>query len=110
MTTKTKTTAGTITLEIELEKSLSHGRRLSVDITWEDMSDLPLSNDLIFIDRAEIRLVSGPVGDETILDQPESLTDFTWKGICQDPEWMTIETFAKALRQDRRVLGIGVIQ
>lgn len=99
MTTKTKK-AGVITLEIELEKSLSHGRRLAVDLAWDDMTQLPLASDELYIDDIKISLVSGPADNDTILDKPGSLKDYTWKGIHRGIEWMSIQTFAKMIDKD----------
>lgn len=101
---------GTITVLVELNKSLSHGRRLSVEMRWDNMLDLPLNNDKLQIDRANVELTNGPADDEVILDRPNSLTDFTWQGIVQNREWMSLDDFARMLQQDKRVVKVTPIR
>lgn len=110
MTSHPKKRSGEITVEIELEKSLSHGRRVSIKMDWEDMLDLPLSTDRLSVDRVEVELMNGPADDEVLLDRPNSLVDFTWQGIFRNKEWLTIEAFTQTLRQDRRVREVRVLR
>lgn len=106
---KTKN-AGTITVEIELEKGLSRSRRIAVEMKWDDMLSLPISRDLLQIDRTEIELLNGPASDEVILDRPNSLPHFTWQGIYRNKEWMSLNDFARILQKDRRVLVTKELQ
>lgn len=108
MTTKTKK-PGVITLEIELEKSQSDGRRLAVELAWDDMTQLPLASDEVYIDDIKISLVSGPADNDTILDRPDSLSDYTWQGIHRGIDWMSIQTFAKMVKKDPAVQVVRMI-
>lgn len=107
--TKTKNT-GVITVEIELNKALSRSRRISVEMEWDDMLNLPLSSDRLQIDRTEIELLNGPASDDAILDRPSSLTHFTWQGIYRNTDWMHLNDFARTLQKDRRVLTTRELQ
>jgi len=109
MTKKSKR-AGVLTIEVELLKPLSHAKKVAIELAWDDMLDLPLSTDKLQIDRMEINLTRGPADDDTILDAPNSLQDFTWQGTYDSGEWVSIETFTANARHDRRVLNIKAIQ
>lgn len=108
--TKKNRHAGVILLEIELLKPLSRMRKVALELAWENMLDLPLSTDKLQIDRLEINLTLGPADDETILDAPNSLQDFTWQGTYDSGEWVATETFIANARHDRRVLNAKAIR
>ena len=101
---------GVITIEVELLKPLSRMRKVAIELAWEDMLDLPLSTDKLQIDRADITLTLGPADDETILDAPNSLHDFTWQGSYDSGEWVSAETFISNIRHDPRVLNAKAIR
>lgn len=109
MTTKNKQ-AGVITIEVELLKPLSRMRKVAIELAWENMLDLPLATDRIQVDRADISLTTGPADDETILDRPNSLQDFTWQGTYDSGEWISAETFISTVRHDPRVLNAKAIR
>lgn len=109
MTKKSKR-VGVLTIEVELLKPLSHAKKVAIELAWDDMLDLPLSTDKLQIDRMEINLTRGPADDDTILDAPNSLQDFTWQGTYDSGEWVTAETFIANTRHDRRVLSAKAIR
>jgi hypothetical protein len=101
---------GVLLIEVTLPKPLSKFRRVAVELAWPDMLDLPLSNDELQIDRATVKVVRGPAGDDTLLDAPNSLQDFTWQGLYECDEWISAETFAALVRNDPKVLSVKALQ
>lgn len=102
--------AGVVTLEIEVAKPLSHHKGVAVELAWFDMLSLPLSGDVLTVDRAELTIVSGPASDETILDAPNGLQDFTWKCRYDNDEWMSADSLIKMLRNDPKVLSAKALK
>jgi hypothetical protein len=102
--------AGVLLIEVELLKPPSRHKRVAVELAWPDMLSLPLLKDTLQIDRAEVCLTAGPADDETILDSPQSLTDFTWQGSFDSDEWISAQAFAVMANKDRNVLSARIIQ
>lgn len=105
-----KKRAGVLLVEVSLPKPLSKFRRVAVELAWTDMLDLPLSGDELQIDRAAVKVLRGPAGDDVILDAPNTLQDFTWQGTYECDEWISAETFASLVRNDPRVLSVKALQ
>src|SRR5690606_15754888 len=76
---KKNSAAGVVLLEVELLKALSHQKKVAVEVAWPDMTSLPLSGDTMQLDRMKVQIGRGPADDDTILDSPGSLMDFTWQ-------------------------------
>lgn len=102
--------AGVITLEVTLEKPISHQKRVAIELAWEDMTDLPVHGDKLDIDRMAVGVDSGPADSSVILGQPESLQDFTWQCTYPMTEWATAESVVRMVKNDRRVLTARAIQ
>lgn len=102
--------AGVLLIEVELLKPLSLHKRIAVELAWLDMLSLPLPTDTLQIDRAVVVLTAGPADDETIMNSPQSLTDYTWQGSFDNGEWVSAQAFAAMVNKDRNVLGVRIIQ
>lgn len=100
-------TQGVITLHVEVQKPLGRKKLIQVDLTWEDMLDLPISTDELTIDRYTVTVVQGPRSDEELLDRPRLAVDpksgpIHWT--CRyDGEWVRVENLIQQLKKDPRV-------
>jgi hypothetical protein len=101
---------GVLLIEIGLSKPLSRQKTVTVELAWPDMASLPLPTDTIQIDRAEVYITTGPADDDTILADPLSLKDRTWRGVYDSNEFISAQTFAAMVRKDRNVLSARIIQ
>lgn len=102
--------AGVILVEVELQKPISHHRKVAVEVAWPDMLSLPLPGDTLQLDRMKVALTAGPADEETILDRPTSLKDYTWQGSYDSGEWTSAQTFASTVRKDPHVISARLIQ
>lgn len=104
--------AGVITLEVELKKPLNRRSLVRVDLRWGDMLDLPISGDVISIDRFNLKVVRGPASNETLLDQPQAVTRLTSPGCwyCHyDDDWIAAERLISGLSRDPHCLSVRVL-
>lgn len=94
-------------------KPLSRKRLIRLDLAWKDLLDLPLSGDILNIDRFRVEVVRGPVSDELLLDQPSSAfgADVQSHWYCRyDAEWAHVDTLTAAFRKDPDFLSVQVLQ
>ncbi|MFE0472476.1 hypothetical protein ACFW2V_12770 [Streptomyces sp. NPDC058947] len=104
--------AGVITLEVELKKPLDRKNLVRIDLRWDDMLDLPISGDVIAIDRFDLKVVRGPVSDEALLDQPQVVTGALSPGhwYCHyDGDRIAAEKLITELSHDPRYLDAQVL-
>jgi len=102
--------AGVLLLEVELLKPLSRHRKVAVEVAWPDMLALPLSGDSMQLDRAVVSIGRGPADDDTILETPERLTDYTWQASYHGEEWISAQAFATLVQKSPNVLSARLIQ
>lgn len=102
--------AGVILLEVELLKALSHQKKVAVEVAWPDMTSLPLSGDTVWLDQAKVDVGQGPADDDTILDKPLELGDFTWQASYDSPEWIEAKTFAAMANRDPHVISARIMR
>lgn len=102
--------AGVLLVEVELLKAISHQKKVAVEVAWPDMLSLPLSGDSMQLDRAKILIGTGPADDDTILDSPQALPDFTWQASYDGSEWISAQTFATTVKHSPHVISARIIQ
>ena len=103
---------GSITVEVEVVKSLGRSKKVQLDLSWEDMLDLPITGDGLSVDRFELTVVRGPMSDEMLLDQPQLAFSGDGEPACwscrYDGDWIQPEVLVSQLRKDPRVLRARV--
>lgn len=102
-------TQGVILLEVELLKASSRQKKVAVEVAWPDMLSLPLSGDSMQLDRAKVDIGRGPADDDTILDHPQTLTDYTWQASYGGEEWISAQTFATLVQRSPNVISARII-
>jgi hypothetical protein len=102
--------AGVLLIEVALVKPLSRQKTVAVEVAWPDMTSLPLPTDTLQIDQAEVYITAGPADDDTILTDPLSLKDRTWKAVYDSNEFISAQTFAAMAKKDRNVLSARILQ
>jgi hypothetical protein len=102
--------AGVVLLEVELLKATSRRRKVAVEVAWPDMLSLPLPGDTMQLDRVKVDVGRGPADDDTILDSPQSLGDFTWQASYGGDEWISAQTFASTVTKSPNVISARIIQ
>jgi hypothetical protein len=107
---KKNSAAGVVLLEVELLKALSHQKKVAVEVAWPDMTSLPLSGDTMQLDRMKVQIGRGPADDDTILDSPGSLMDFTWQASYDGGEWIAAQTFAATVNKSPNVTSARILQ
>ena len=110
---KTTTRQGVITLHVEMRKSLSRKSLIEVQLNWENVLDLPISGDLLLIDRIPLKVVRGPRPDGVLLDRPQSALDPdegpTYWYCHHDGEWARVEVLVSEFMKDPRTLSVQVL-
>ena len=98
------------TFEIEILKSLSRKKKVTVEVAWSHASEnLPLSGDVIYLNREAIILVQGPSDIETIQIGIENLPHLVWNGVY-DECWIKTETFISMISKDPNVISAVMTQ
>jgi hypothetical protein len=101
---------GVLLLEVELLKATSHQKKVGVEVAWPDMLSLPLRGDTMQLDRAKVDIGLGPADDDTILDHPQTLANYTWQASYGGEEWISAQAFATLVQRSPNVISARIIQ